>query len=81
MLLNKRNRQMSLKTFKEKFNKEVTDFIVNKLKESGVEKGQIRIQIEDRESSIFTSKEDITENEPVIISTGSGILFASKKNF
>ena len=52
---------MSLKTYKENFNEEVTNFIVTKLKESGVNKGQIRIQIEDRESSIFSSKEDITE--------------------
>ena len=72
---------MSLKTYKENFNEEVTNFIVSKLKESGVNKGQIRIQIEDRESSIFSSKEDITENEPVIVSTGSGIMFATKKNF
>ena len=72
---------MSLKTYKENFNEEVTNFIVTKLKESGVNKGQIRIQIEDRESSIFSSKEDITENEPVIVSTGSGIMFATKKNF
>ena len=67
--------------YKENFNEEVTNFIVTKLKESGVNKGQIRIQIEDRESSIFSSKEDITENEPVIVSTGSGIMFATKKNF
>jgi ATP-dependent protease HslVU (ClpYQ) peptidase subunit len=72
---------MSLKTYKENFNEEVTNFIVTKLKESGVSKGQIRIQIEDRENSMFTSKEDITENEPVIVSTGSGIMFATKKNF
>lgn len=72
---------MSLKTYKETFNEEVTNFIVTKLKESGVSKGQIRIQIEDRENSMFTSKEDITENEPVIVSTGSGIMFATKKNF
>ena len=72
---------MSLKTYKENFNEEVSNFIVSKLKESGVNKGQIRIQIEDRESSIFTSKKDITENEPVIISTGSGIMFATKKDF
>lgn len=72
---------MSLKIYKENFNKEVTDFIVSKLKESGVSKGQIRVQIEDRENSMFTLKEDITENEPVIISTGSGIMFATKKNF
>lgn len=72
---------MSLKTYKENFNEEVTNFIVTKLKESGVDRGQIRIQIEDRESSIFTSKEDITENEPIIVSTGSGIMFATKKNF
>ena len=72
---------MSLKTYKENFNEEVTNFIVTKLKESGVNKGQIRIQIEDRESSIFSSKEDITENEPVIVSTGSGIMFVTKKNF
>ena len=72
---------MSLKTYKENFNEEVTNFIVTKLKESGVSKGQIRIQIEDRENSMFTSKEDITENEPVIVSSGSGIMFATKKNF
>ena len=72
---------MSLKTYKENFNEEVTSFIVSKLKESGVSKGQVRIQIEDRESSIFTSKEDVTENKPVIVSTGSGIMFATKKNF
>lgn len=72
---------MSLKTYKENFNEEVTNFIVTKLKESGVNKGQIRIQIEDIENSMFTSKEDITENEPVIVSTGSGIMFATKKNF
>ena len=72
---------MSLKIYKENFNKEVTDFIVSKLKESGVNKGQIRVQIEDIENSMFTLKEDITENEPVIISTGSGIMFATKLNF
>ena len=72
---------MSLKMYKENFNEEVTNFIVTKLKESGVNKGQIRVQIEDRESSIFSSKEDITENEPVIVSTGSGIMFVTKKNF
>ena len=72
---------MSLKTYKENFNEEVTNFIVTKLKESGVNKGQVRIQIVDKESSMFTSKEDITENEPVIVSTGSGIMFATKKNF
>ena len=72
---------MSLKAYKESFNEEVTNLIISKLKESGVNKGQIRIQIEDRENTMFTSKEDITENEPVIISIGSGILFATKKNF
>ena len=81
MFRNKTKQKMSLKTYKENFNEEVTNFIVTKLKESGVSKGQIRIQIEDRENSMFTSKEDITENEPVIVSTGSGIMFATKKNF
>ena len=72
---------MSLKTYKENFNEEVTNFIVTKLKESGVSKGQVRVQIEDWENPMFTLKEDITEIEPVIISTGSGIMFATKKNF
>ncbi len=30
---------------------------------------------------MFTSKKDITENQPVIISTGSGLLFVTKRNF
>ena len=67
--------------YKENFNEEVTNFIVTKLKESGVSKGQVRVQIEDWENPMFTLKEDITEIEPVIISTGSGIMFATKKNF
>ena len=72
---------MSLKTYKENFNEEGTNFIVSKLKESGVSKGQVRVQIEDWENSMFTLKEDITEIEPVIISTGLGIMFVTKKNF
>ena len=72
---------MSLKMYKENFNEEVTNFIVTKLKESGVSKGQVRVQIEDWENSMFTLKEDITEIEPVIISTGLGIMFVTKKNF
>jgi hypothetical protein len=72
---------MSLKIYKENFNEEVTNFIVSKLKESGVNRGQIRVQIIDAESELVATKEDIVDEIPVIISTGSGIMFATKKNF
>ncbi len=72
---------MSLKIYKENFNEEVTNFIVSKLKESGVNRGQIRVQIIDAESELVATKEDIVDEIPVIISTGLGIMFATKKNF
>jgi hypothetical protein len=72
---------MSLKIYKENFNEEVTNFIVSKLKESGVNRGQIRVQIIDAESELVATKEDIVDEIPVIISTGSGIMFATKKTF
>ena len=81
MFRNKTKQKKSIKTYKENFNEEVTNFIVSKLKESGVSKGQVRVQIEDWENPMFTLKEDITEIERFIISTGSGIMFATKKNF
>lgn len=68
-----------LKDFKDNEIKDILDNIKKSLQEYGIDGGQI--QVEDSKNSIFTRGNDITETEPVIISTGSGILLVAKLDF
>ena len=72
---------MSLKDFKEKEVFEVLEHIRKALNKCGVEKGQIRIQVEDAKNSVYSKGNDITEKDPVIVSTGSGIFLFAKLDF
>ena len=72
--------EKNLKSFK----KEITPIlklVESKLKEYHIHSGQIRIQVEDFSESMYARKIDYTEEDPVVIHTGSGILLASKLNF